>query len=342
MSNLDDLNAKNGSNSSVIPDSLSSNVELPLRKVFYPLGFSVEIATNSQAVLQAAEESWGCFQKTFIRSTLQIRICVSEGGTASSSSAPTYRTQGSLLSVISDAENFAICDLRQGFACAWLTSGTVECRNYLRYHFLEAVAMCLLASLHVTPIHAACVALSGCGFLLCGDSGAGKSSLAFACARAGWTYISDDASYLIRSRSDRFVAGNSHQIRFRPSTAGLFPELKGLDITPRAAGKPSIEVSTSSLMADMITASGSRIDYVIFLNREGLYPPELMSFSRLAAEQHLKRYFWGSDEIQEGQITSLRKLLTADIFELRYCNLDWAVNRLETLVREEKQADTSN
>ncbi len=43
---------------SSIEDPLLCNVELPLREVFYPLGFAFEIVTNRQAVLDAASESW--------------------------------------------------------------------------------------------------------------------------------------------------------------------------------------------------------------------------------------------------------------------------------------------
>jgi hypothetical protein len=34
------------------------------------------------------------------------------------------------------------------------------------------------------------------------------------------------------------------------------------------------------------------------------------------------------------QYAALERLLTAEIFELRYSNLDWAVSRLESLTRE--------
>src|SRR5580692_8798945 len=40
-------------------DPLLSNVELPFRAIFYPMGFAVEIKTNDKAVLAAANESWG-------------------------------------------------------------------------------------------------------------------------------------------------------------------------------------------------------------------------------------------------------------------------------------------
>jgi hypothetical protein len=54
--------------SSSIEDPLLCNVELPLRAVFYPLGFAFEIVTNSQAVLDAAGESWRHCPTTGFRS----------------------------------------------------------------------------------------------------------------------------------------------------------------------------------------------------------------------------------------------------------------------------------
>ncbi len=54
----------------------------------------------------------------------------------------------------------------------------------------------------------------------------GKSSLAYACACRGWTYVSDDASSLLRSGTERKVIGNSRLFRFRPAAVDLFPELR--------------------------------------------------------------------------------------------------------------------
>jgi hypothetical protein len=34
------------------------------------------------------------------------------------------------------------------------------------------------------------------------------------------------------------------------------------------------------------------------------------------------------------QYRAIERLLTAEVFELRYSDLDWAVDRLRTLVRE--------
>jgi hypothetical protein len=313
-------------------DPLLSNVELPLRRLYHPLGFSIEVITNSEEVLVAAEESWGGLRGAFREPALELRIALGEGRSGLCPPPPVYRGQGHLLSIVADSQNFAVCDREQGFAFAWVDRDAVERRAYLRYHFLEAIALSLLASSYVTLLHAACVELAGHGVLLCGNSGAGKSSLAFACARAGWRYISDDASYLVRKGGGRLVVGNSHQVRFRPSAIELFPELEGLSITPRAAGKPSIELPTA-LMPDVTTARQSTVEYIIFLNRVEPDVPELLPFLKQLAMEWASQSQTDTGASDEQQVASIRELLNAQLFELRYCTLDRAVAQLESLIR---------
>jgi hypothetical protein len=314
-------------------DPLLYNFELPLEAVYHPLGFSVEIATNSREVLEGAEESWGDFRKVFSEPPVQLRMGVLAGGPAECPRAPVCRGHRNLVTQIADPENFAVCDMRQGFAFAWLTQATVKNRAYLRYHFLEETTWNLLQALYLTPIHGACVRLAGRGVLLCGDSGAGKSSLAFACARRGWTFLADDSSCLVRCRPGRVVTGNPYQMRFDESAIELFRELKDQRLTPRATGEMAIELATAS-MPEITTTSECSVDYIVFLNRGKPEPPGLVPFPRNIALQWFEQFLcYGEKEVVCAQKISLRNLLTARIFEMRYSDLDTAVKLLEGLVR---------
>jgi HPr Serine kinase C-terminal domain len=312
-------------------DPLLRNVDLPLRRVYHPLGFSIEVITNSDEVVVAAEESWGRLRRAFSEPALQLRIVLGEGRSGLCPTAPVYRAQRNLLSIVADSRNFAVCDRDQGFAFAWVDGDAIEHPSYLRYHFLEPLALSMLSSSYVVPLHAACVELAGKGVLLCGNSGAGKSSLAFACARAGWKYISDDASYLVRKGSGRVVAGNSHQVRLRPSAGELFPDVKGFSPTPRTAGKPSIEIPTA-LLPYVTTASHSTVEYIIFLNRIESSAPELAPFPKDVAMQWASQSPAATGDSDEVQAASLRTLLNAQLLELRYSGLEGAVKCLEKLI----------
>ena len=319
--------------SSPIDDPLLCKVELPLRAVFYPLGFAFEIITNSQAVLDAAGESWGHAKQRDNGPSLQLRIGVTARTSGNCPPCPVVRGQQHLLSIVADAHNQAICDLQAGFAFAWLTENALQHRSYARYHFLEAVALVLIATSRATPIHAACVTRHGRGMLLCGPSGAGKSTLAYACARSGWIFTSDDSSYLKHHADELRVVGNSHQLRFRPSAKDLFPELRGRGVTPRAEGKPSIEVPTAEL-PEIVTAEEAIVCNIILLNRWPSARAELVSVPAEAAQQYFQQSLQLPDKIQEQQAEALKSLSTAAVYELRYHDLQQAIDCLDLLARE--------
>ncbi len=305
---------------------------LMLERMYFPLGFPVRIVTNHARVLAAADRSWSSFEPVFHHPPLEILVDVSQDSAAIPllPPAPKYRLRGNLIVQEADANNFIIADLQVGRAMGRVTEMTAHCLSYFRYHFLEGTALSMLATLHCVPIHGACVRVAGKGMLICGDSGDGKSTLAFAGARAGWTYISDDAAYLPIERNDRLVVGNCHQVRFRPSAAQIFPELAGRPITPRASGKPSIEVSTSE-WPDLSCAGAASIDAIVFLNRRTLDEQQLVPLQASAVWDWFQQHFICTSESSTAQEVALARLLTAPLFELRYRDLPWGVDRLHQL-----------
>jgi hypothetical protein len=311
---------------------LLARQEFAHRRTYYPLGFAVEIETNSIEILLAASESWGGHVCASTDPPLRIRLGVTQSRSSGLPPAPVPRADGHLLSIVADAANFAVCDLRQGVAFGWVSEATLESRLYFRYHFLEAVALSLVSTSRASPLHAACVSLEGRGILLCGASGAGKSTLAYACARAGWTFTSDDASYLLWESAELDVRGNSHQVRFRPSARELFPELQGRSLTPRAAGKPSIEVFTAELPG-IVTAKESQVHYIVLLNRRTSSPGELTPLTREEMLPQLDGSLFAEEWTPHPRAKLLERLCAANMYELRYSDFEGAIGLLERLVR---------
>jgi hypothetical protein len=126
------------------------------------------------------------------------------------------------------------------------------------------------------------------------------------------------------------VIGNCHQIRLRDSGIQLFPELEGRSVTPRAAGKPSIEIPTADL-PELLTADSATVESIIFLNRREVEAPGLFSFCRETALRWFNQFPVKTTESYPAQETAIRHLLDVEIFELRYTDLDWAIDRLQTL-----------
>jgi hypothetical protein len=309
------------------------HAEMPLTAVYYPLGFPLELATNSKDVLDAASESWGFFRPQFDTPPLRLNIGVLEDESTACPSAPVPRSQLGLMVQVADRSNFYVSDFSHGFMFGWIGTAARSHKGYLRYHFLESAALFQIANRFTVAIHAGCVALDGQGVLLCGESGAGKSSLSFACARAGWTYITDDGSFLLRGRDDRLVTGNCHIVRFRPSASELFYEAVGQPISPHASGKPSIEIQTSEI-GGIAGAPSTNISYLVFLNRSNAINQELIRYPKESARRYVQKHLSDLEELRDRQITLVENLLEVECVELRYHDLNWAIERLEHLVRE--------
>jgi hypothetical protein len=318
----------------VLSDPVLARMDLPIRLTFYPLGFPLEISTNSEEIIDKANEIWGHSSKLFDTPTLQMEVSVTEGASGECPPAPICRIRRHLCSNIANGENFAISDLSRGFSSISITRDVLAHPSYLRNFFLEASGLCQIATRYTTPVHAACVALDGCGILLCGDSGAGKSTLSYACARAGWTYITDDGSYLINDREDGLVVGNCRIFRFRPSAEELFPELHGRPIMQRAqTGKPSIELPATSFRG-LTTTGTTNVRHLVFLNRRTGSRQELTGFPTEIARNFILQRLCHVPELLEAQVRITDRLLDRGVFELCYTDLDWAIERLGQLARE--------
>jgi hypothetical protein len=226
-------------------------------------------------------------------------------------------------------ENFAVCDHTRSSAFCWLTEETARDRAFTGYYFLEAMAHYTLTQLYLTPVHGACVARNGRGVLLCGASGAGKTSLAYHCARNGWTFVSDNDSWLVRESGGRLALGNPHRVRFRDTARELFPELSGLAPAWDANGKMSVALAPEGIEIAYRTC----VDRLVMLSRQdvaegAVHPlrPEDV-FARLLAE--LPVYDPG---IRREQAACLRRIAGLNPVELRYGTLADGLFQLESLL----------
>ncbi len=312
-------------------EALLSDMDLPIRKRFFPLGFAVDILTNRHELLEAADASFGHSALRHGSAQIQIRFGVSEGKNRQLAPSPIRREYNHLYLMVADAENQAVLDLRTRENFVWLNEATVKNALYLRHNFLEKVVYLLLGASVVTDIHAGCVSKHGKGILLCGDSGAGKSTLSYGCARAGWTYTSDDTCYLINATEEPRVIGHSHRIRFRPAAKALFPELHEREISPRMEGKPSIEVLVSELPV-LSTANEANVHAVIYLRRSPSIRPALTQLPAGSAARKISEELYSTGEIRAMHEGTLQKLARTPAFELHYDNLEEAISQLDLLV----------
>jgi hypothetical protein len=87
-------------------------------------------------------------------------------------------------------------------------------------------------------IHAAGVSRGGRGLLLAGSSGAGKTTLAVALARAGFEFMGDDMLFLSTDTSRLRIHAFPDEVDVTEHTASFFPELQPLLARPKRPGWP--------------------------------------------------------------------------------------------------------
>jgi len=294
------------------------------------MGIPVDIGTNSESILAVADRLWLGYPAVSGRDPVTLRVVVQSG--VKSAAFPSLLGQEHLMSIIGDAPNFAVCDLAASFGYARVTRDVALDGDYFRYHFLEAAIYTMMEARYFCPVHASCIALDGRAILLCGDSGAGKTSLAYACAKKGWTFLSGDATCIVRDHAEPSVAGRPFSIRFRSEARDLFPELGVFTPERRANGKFDIEIDTQEL--GLTTALESRPVGIVFLNRQRTGAVRINSFSREEAfEQCSRAICYGNEDIRGAQKKALRGFLTLPVAELTYSGLDEAESALRGTVR---------
>jgi hypothetical protein len=320
-----------------VNDPLFTRIPLQYEALYYPYGFPVRLRSNSATTLIAAERSWSTYRCRHDQAPLDIRLVLSESSSPACTEPPIFRSQRHLLSIVSDRENFAFLDLEAGCAFGWATEATAQNQEYFRQCLLDVMIYPLLEIRDLITLHAACVIYQGKGMLLAGNAGAGKSSLSYACARRGWVFVSDDASAFQRNAPHPKVIGHPQKFRFREPAGELFPEFRDLRSSFRSYGKPTIEVSTQSL-GSIATAEESIVNAIVFINR-GAYksgPPVLTPVTVEDAWNRLSFSVWAVQmpAFQE-RLAALERLLAVPTYEIRYSELDPAIDLLERVLQEQ-------
>ena len=152
----------------------------------------------------------------------------------------------------------------------------------------------------------------------------------FACARAGWTFLADDATSLLQASEDRLAIGMPHQARLRDDAARLFPELQGFCPSARPNGKRSIEIQIDKF-PQIRTALQCRIEAIVFLNRGSGTP----GLQHLPTEDAVETLLSGmpsyGPEVRARHEHTMSRLLEVPAYRLCYQCLQEAMKLLEAL-----------
>ncbi|HLH42256.1 MAG TPA: hypothetical protein VKV74_04665 [Bryobacteraceae bacterium] len=280
-----------------------------MRERFHPLGYPVEIVSGARVVLDIAAKLWGAWPRLFEAAPVQIEVKIHDG--PAPLGPPAFRAPRGELRFCSDARNYAHFE-EAGRRGSIAIAQSAANGPVFGHHFLEALTLSALDAIFFTPLHAACVSRGEVGTLLCGDSGAGKSSLAYGCARRGWTLVSDDAVHLAPGPK-RMGVGASRVIRLREPGAA-------------ATAEQTIEVDAAA--EGLRTRECARIGPCVFLRRRP-GPAAWREIDKNAALDYFLKYLFPRDTACARR--RLREFLDRPALELEYERMEDAADALEAL-----------
>jgi hypothetical protein len=308
-----------------------------VRRRYHPMGQPVDLTTNSVWITTAASRLWRKYPKLSSEKPVQLQIHVAESDALFEPIPAMPCHFEHLMAIVQGPENFAIADMAAGRGVICVTRDVARNGPAFIYHFLEPITYVLLGSRHLTILHAASVALAGKAALLCGPSGAGKTCLAYACAKRGWQFVSGDATHLVRDAAEPAVIGRPFSIRFRDSAKSIFPELRRHHSMLRPNGKRDLELSTTELCLE--TAVQSKLAMAVLLNRQPgphASPCRMEAISRTEVRDLIvtESICFGDAKCRQEQQSSIERILNLPLFWLCYADPFAAEALLRCALRE--------
>ncbi len=151
-----------------------------------------------------------------------------------------YRVSDNILEAESKPVSLR-ADAFSGEASASVDASVLDDKEFFLTDVVQCLSLFLICGRGRFPVHAAAVRSGDTTLLLSGNSGFGKSSLAYACMRRGWELVSEDTVFL-DIQSGVSAWSNPRFIHLLPAARDRFPELAGLPALQLPNGKTKIRI----------------------------------------------------------------------------------------------------
>ncbi len=255
---------------------------------FRPMGLTLHLVTDSPAIQAAGRASFRGFGEPPRPRVpdLVFRLfahSVDDGPPGE----PVLRSDGPLVYQTTGRGSTLVADCAAGHAFGCFSPATLANPAFFRWHFLDLALFFMLEHRGFVGIHAAALARDGRGLLLRAPSGEGKTTLAFAAARAGFRALAEDVVWLAPGPTgEARWWGAPWAFRMLPDAGTLFPDLAGHRPSVQINGETKIEVDLERLSPGSTTVS-ARPGAVVLLRRA---PGGTSRIEELSAAQALERW----------------------------------------------------
>jgi len=259
---------------------------LPLGARFFVAGSVWDVRSNSHEILQAMRETFdqiGSGQQADLHLRFYVDFTVND---APCWSKPHFRALDHLYYATYGPCDSMLVDQLSRRVIGSFSPAIAHDRFYWKQTVLPVLLGIVSASIRVTPVHCACVVRGGSGLLLGGESGAGKSTLALSLSRNGFSYLSDDCTYLSRTGPGIRAWGLPTPMKLLPDAVSYFPELVSLDPVLSLNGEWALNVDPTKISkVERCLSCVPR--WLVFLERKEDSPPVIKQLSSREAASRL-------------------------------------------------------
>src|SRR5271168_2045 len=259
---------------------------LPLGARFFVAGSIWDLRSNSPEILQAMWETFdqvGGEQQPDFHLRFHVDLAVNS---APRWSTPHFRALDHLYYGTYGPYDSMLVDQMSRRVIGSFSPAVARDRGYWKQTVLPVLLGIASASIGVTPVHCACVVKNGSGLLLGGESGAGKSTTALSLSRNGFSYLSDDCTYLSRTGREIRAWGLPTAVKLLPDAVSYFPELVSLDPVLSLNGEWALNVDPAGI-SNVERCLSCTPRWLVFLERELNSPPVIKPLSSSEAASRL-------------------------------------------------------
>jgi HPr Serine kinase C-terminal domain len=240
---------------------------MPLDERFAIAGTTCLVHTNCRAVLDALGE-WRSRNGEGPRRSFELSVQVDSSAAPGGEKSPHFRGLDHWVFAIFGHGELFVFDLLRLSVAAVVSPQTAENAGFWRTVLVPLSLGVMGTAMGLVPLHSACLDFHGRGLLIAGPSGAGKSTLAAELARRGFSFVSDDWTYLDFEGGRLEAYGLRAPVKLLTDAPRLFPELSNLKPEKSLNGEMAFEVDPHQWFGSRVR-SKSHPTWLVFLERTG-------------------------------------------------------------------------
>jgi hypothetical protein len=215
---------------------------LNLEKKYLVAGSVWSVATNSRDLHASLAQIISPVGATAKEADLSILLHVNLNRESPRWEQPYFRSRDHLFFARYGPDQGLLVDQLSKRVVGSFSEHTAHDVPFLKRTILPVLLGIVSVSIGITPLHCACLAKDGFGLLINGPSGVGKSTLAVLLGLSGFSFVSDDCTYISRSGSKLLAWGLPTTIKLLPDSTRYFEQLSACEPAISLNGELAFEV----------------------------------------------------------------------------------------------------